>query len=135
MKLTLKLPCSKTLLLIILAKQHLGSRKIPAQTTCLRSWNTFFTSSLSMKISFACPNCCLHAQYQYDLACYDAKCRLQAEECLKREKERVGHYLHASSEQKLLEVSNLAVLEWMYKSVWPFMEASSLCHKPRCWLI
>jgi hypothetical protein len=60
---------------------------------------------------------------------------LQAEECLKREKERVGHYLHASSEQKLLEVSNLAVLEWMYKSVWPFMEASSLCHKPRCWLI
>ena len=30
---------------------------------------------------------------------------LQAEECLKREKERVGHYLHASSEPKLLEVS------------------------------
>ncbi|CAM6011614.1 unnamed protein product [Sphagnum balticum] len=28
---------------------------------------------------------------------------LKAEECLKREKERVGHYLHASSEQKLLE--------------------------------
>ncbi|KAI5078648.1 hypothetical protein GOP47_0006319 [Adiantum capillus-veneris] len=28
---------------------------------------------------------------------------LQAEECLKRERERVGHYLHASSEQKLLE--------------------------------
>jgi hypothetical protein len=60
---------------------------------------------------------------------------LQAEECLKREKERVGHYLHASSEQKLLEVSNLVVLEWIYKSVWPFMEASSRCHKPRCWLI
>jgi hypothetical protein len=60
---------------------------------------------------------------------------LQAEECLKREKERVGHYLHASSEQKLLEVSNPVVLEWMYKYVWPFMEASSLCHKPRCWLI
>jgi cullin 1 len=31
---------------------------------------------------------------------------LKAEECLKREKERVGHYLHASSEQKLLEVNN-----------------------------
>jgi cullin 1 len=60
---------------------------------------------------------------------------LKAEECLKREKERVGHYLHASSEQKLLEVSNLVVLEWIYKSVWPFMEASSQCHKPRCWLI
>jgi hypothetical protein len=29
----------------------------------------------------------------------------KAEECLKREKERVGHYLHISSEQKLLEVS------------------------------
>eukprot|EP00245_Coleochaete_scutata_P004099 TRINITY_DN16351_c0_g1_i1.p1 TRINITY_DN16351_c0_g1~~TRINITY_DN16351_c0_g1_i1.p1 ORF type:complete len:743 (+),score=208.68 TRINITY_DN16351_c0_g1_i1:174-2402(+) len=28
---------------------------------------------------------------------------LKAEECLKREKERVGHYLHASSETKLLE--------------------------------
>ncbi|XP_024398790.1 cullin-1 [Physcomitrium patens] len=28
---------------------------------------------------------------------------LKAEECLKREKERVGHYLHASSEHKLLE--------------------------------
>ncbi|KAJ7542036.1 hypothetical protein O6H91_10G087000 [Diphasiastrum complanatum] len=28
---------------------------------------------------------------------------LKAEECLRREKERVGHYLHASSEQKLLE--------------------------------
>ncbi|WOK94711.1 cullin-1-like [Canna indica] len=28
---------------------------------------------------------------------------LKAEECLKREKDRVGHYLHSSSEQKLLE--------------------------------
>ncbi|KAF3795761.1 Cullin-1 [Nymphaea thermarum] len=28
---------------------------------------------------------------------------LKAEECLKREKDRVAHYLHASSEQKLLE--------------------------------
>ncbi|KAJ3702032.1 hypothetical protein LUZ61_005737 [Rhynchospora tenuis] len=28
---------------------------------------------------------------------------LKAEECLKREKERVGHYLHSSSENKLLE--------------------------------
>ncbi|CAM6123481.1 unnamed protein product [Calypogeia fissa] len=28
---------------------------------------------------------------------------LKAEECLKREKERVGHYLHANSEPKLLE--------------------------------
>ncbi|XP_078444946.1 cullin-1 [Wolffia australiana] len=28
---------------------------------------------------------------------------LKAEECLKREKERVSHYLHSSSEQKLLE--------------------------------
>jgi cullin 1 len=37
---------------------------------------------------------------------------LKAEECLKREKERVGHYLHASSEQKLLEVNNFILLEW-----------------------
>jgi cullin 1 len=29
---------------------------------------------------------------------------LKAAECLKREKERVDHYLHASSEQKLLEI-------------------------------
>jgi len=29
---------------------------------------------------------------------------LQAEECLKREKDRVAHYLHSSSEPKLLEV-------------------------------
>jgi cullin 1 len=28
---------------------------------------------------------------------------IKAEECLKKEKERVGHYLHISSEQKLLE--------------------------------
>ena len=28
---------------------------------------------------------------------------IKAEECLKREKERVGHYLHASSETKLLK--------------------------------
>ena len=31
-------------------------------------------------------------------------CVLQAEECLKREKDRVAHYLHSSSEPKLLEV-------------------------------
>jgi hypothetical protein len=31
---------------------------------------------------------------------------------LKREKERVGHYLHASSEQKLLEVNNFLLPEW-----------------------
>jgi hypothetical protein len=28
----------------------------------------------------------------------------QAEDCLKRERERVSHYLHASTEQKLVEV-------------------------------
>ena len=30
---------------------------------------------------------------------------LQSEECLKKEKDRVDHYLHSNSEQKLLEVS------------------------------
>ncbi|KAG1338628.1 cullin-1 [Cocos nucifera] len=33
---------------------------------------------------------------------------LKAEECLKREKDRVSHYLHSSSEQKLLEVDDLS---------------------------
>ena len=30
---------------------------------------------------------------------------LQSEECLKKERERVAHYLHSSSEPKLVEVS------------------------------
>ena len=30
--------------------------------------------------------------------------KFQAEECLKREKDRVSNYLHSSSEPKLLEV-------------------------------
>lgn len=33
---------------------------------------------------------------------------LQAEECLKREKDRVSHYLHSSSESKLLEVCSFS---------------------------
>ena len=32
----------------------------------------------------------------------------QAEECLKREKDRVSHYLHSSSEPKLLEVCSFS---------------------------
>ena len=32
------------------------------------------------------------------------KLKFQAEECLRREKEKVSHYLHSSSEPKLLEV-------------------------------
>ncbi|XP_043708658.1 cullin-1-like [Telopea speciosissima] len=35
---------------------------------------------------------------------------LRAEECLKREKERVSHYLHSSSEQKLLEKVQIELL-------------------------
>lgn len=31
-------------------------------------------------------------------------CKRQAEECLKKEKDRVSHYLHSNSEQKLVEV-------------------------------
>jgi hypothetical protein len=34
---------------------------------------------------------------------------MQAEECLKRERERVSHYLHSSSETKLVEVSSLHI--------------------------
>ena len=43
---------------------------------------------------------------------------LQAEECLKREKDRVAHYLHSSSEPKLLEVCSwlCAIISaiWLY---------------------
>lgn len=35
---------------------------------------------------------------------YKSLLDIQAEECLKREKDRVSHYLHSSSEIKLLEV-------------------------------
>lgn len=31
---------------------------------------------------------------------------LQSEECLKKERERVAHYLHSSSEPKLVEVGD-----------------------------
>jgi hypothetical protein len=34
---------------------------------------------------------------------------MQAEECLKRERDRVSHYLHSSSEIKLVEVSWLHI--------------------------
>lgn len=40
---------------------------------------------------------------------------LQAEECLKREKDRVSHYLHSGSEQKLLEVCNGRILLLLYQ--------------------
>lgn len=36
--------------------------------------------------------------------------KFQAEECLRREKDRVAHYLHSSSEPKLLEVCTLLFL-------------------------
>lgn len=48
--------------------------------------------------------------WQVSLACYTMLRRsfcylkLQAEECLKKEKDRVAHYLHSSSETRLLEV-------------------------------
>ncbi|KAG4909848.1 hypothetical protein JHK87_055964 [Glycine soja] len=37
--------------------------------------------------------------------------KIMAEECLKREKDRVAHYLHSSSEPKLLEVFVQKVIE------------------------
>ena len=42
---------------------------------------------------------------------------LQAEECLKREKDRVAHYLHSSSEPKLLEVWFALVSAIWYSTV------------------
>lgn len=51
----------------------------------------------SFHFSFGCIYCFVHSHM---LVVY----LHQAEECLKREKDRVSHYLHSSSEQKLLEV-------------------------------
>ncbi|XP_043710562.1 cullin-1 [Telopea speciosissima] len=39
---------------------------------------------------------------------------LKAEECLKREKDRVSHYLHSSSEQKLLEVCDVELKQYQH---------------------
>ncbi|KAB1214024.1 Cullin-1 [Morella rubra] len=41
----------------------------------------------------------------------------KAEECLKREKERVSHYLHSSSEPKLLEVEDLARMFRLFSKI------------------
>jgi|APAra0007618257_1042622.scaffolds.fasta_scaffold00757_12 hypothetical protein len=37
---------------------------------------------------------------------------LQSEECLKKERERVAHYLHSSSEPKLVEVGYYALCNY-----------------------
>lgn len=46
----------------------------------------------------------------------------KAEECLRKEKERVGHYLHQSSETKLLEVrafdASARTMEWHARGFW-----------------
>ena len=42
--------------------------------------------------------------FQYQIISETFYCKFQAEECLRREKDRVSHYLHSSSEPKLLEV-------------------------------
>lgn len=39
---------------------------------------------------------------------------LQSEECLKKERERVTHYLHSSSEPKLVEVGYYALCNYGY---------------------
>ncbi|KAL8138366.1 hypothetical protein V2J09_004367 [Rumex salicifolius] len=41
----------------------------------------------------------------------------KAEDCLKKEKERVANYLHSSSEQKLLEVEDLSRMYRLYQKV------------------
>ncbi|XP_008340823.3 cullin-1 isoform X2 [Malus domestica] len=42
---------------------------------------------------------------------------LKAEECLKREKDRVSHYLHSSSEPKLLEVGDLSRMFRLFSKI------------------
>ncbi|THG21762.1 hypothetical protein TEA_028421 [Camellia sinensis var. sinensis] len=42
---------------------------------------------------------------------------LKAEECLKREKDRVSHYLHSSSEPKLLEVEDLSRMYRLFSKI------------------
>nr|XP_008340823.2 cullin-1 isoform X2 [Malus domestica] len=42
---------------------------------------------------------------------------LKAEECLKREKDRVSHYLHSSSEPKLLEVDDLSRMFRLFSKI------------------
>lgn len=47
----------------------------------------------------------ISTQHKVVLCLFIVSClAMQSEECLKKEKERVAHYLHASSEEKLLEV-------------------------------
>jgi hypothetical protein len=43
---------------------------------------------------------------------------IKAEECLRREKERVAHYLHSSSEQKLLEKVENEILSRYIFNFW-----------------
>ncbi|KAK4405586.1 Cullin-1 [Sesamum angolense] len=42
---------------------------------------------------------------------------MKAEECLKREKDRVAHYLHSSSETKLLEVEDLSRMYRLFSKI------------------
>jgi len=42
---------------------------------------------------------------------------IKAEECLKKEKERVGHYLHINSEPKLLEVEDLSRMYRLFSKI------------------
>ena len=52
----------------------------------------------------------------------------QAEQCLKREKERVSHYLHASSEAKLQEVSGH--LTRLHSSRTQVTHPGGYCYRP-----
>ncbi|MCI28501.1 cullin-1-like [Trifolium medium] len=50
---------------------------------------------------------------------------LKAEECLKREKDRVAHYLHSSSEPKLLEVCFLVAI---FPAIWSKNVSNRVLH-------
>lgn len=60
------------------------------------------TYMLKVSQSFHC--CLIYRYVHIYFIVPESLLLLQAEECLKREKDRVSHYLHFSSEEKLLEV-------------------------------
>ena len=91
MRMTSKISCSRILQSTTLSRLKAGFLRTHAQITWLRYLELRRFLSLSI---------CIYVWLFLNGWCFFQK----AEECLKREKERVGHYLHISSEQKLLEV-------------------------------
>ncbi|KAI9122751.1 hypothetical protein K1719_005640 [Acacia pycnantha] len=69
--------------------------------------NDFEAAMLKDTASYYCQKA---SNWIIEHSCLDYK--LKAAECLKREKERVAHYLHSSCEPKLLEVCSRLLVSW-----------------------